>query len=181
MYDYNRELVHPDINVLQWISDWFRELLRSWVNNSDVVKYSDVILFAIAIMMLMAIIWFLYRRKPALFVSSSKLSMPYEVLEDTIYGIDFEEAIKLAEAKKNYEEVIRLLYLQTLSKLSNEERINWQPYKTPTQYIYEVRDNSFRNLTHIFLRVRYGNYKAGEELVETMRCLQFEVEKGGRS
>ena len=38
----------------------------------------------------------------------------------------------------DYREAVRLLYLQTLKQLSDGKRIDWQLYKTPTQYIYEV-------------------------------------------
>ena len=49
--------------------------------------------------------------------------------------------------------------LQTLKRLSDEKRIDWQPYKTPAQYINEVRMPVFRQLTNHFLRVRYGNFE----------------------
>ena len=70
-------------------------------------------------------------------------------------------------------------YLQTLKQLSDGKRIDWQLYKTPTQYIYEVRLPAFRQMTSHFLRVRYGNFEATETLFHAMRDLQKEVEKGG--
>lgn len=73
----------------------------------------------------------------------------------------------------------RLLYLQTLKQLSDEKRIDWQLYKTPTQYVYEVRMPAFRQLTNHFLRVRYGNFEATEALFHVMQSLQEEVKKGG--
>lgn len=76
-------------------------------------------------------------------------------------------------------EAVRLLYLQTLKQLSDEKRIDWQLYKTPTQYVYEVRMPAFRQLTNHFLRVRYGNFEATEALFHVMQSLQEEVKKGG--
>ena len=78
-------------------------------------------------------------------------------------------------------EAVRLLYFQTLKQLSDAGRIEWQPYKTPTQYLYEVRLPAFRQLTNHFLQVRYGNFEATEELFRTMRALQEEIEEGGVS
>ena len=49
------------------------------------------------------------------------------------------------------------------------------------QYINEVRLPAFRQLTNHFLRVRYGNFEATEELFRTMQTLQEEIEKGGVS
>ena len=66
-----------------------------------------------------------------------------------------------------------------MKRLSDEKRIDWQPYKTPTQYINEVRIPVFRQLTNHFLRVRYGNFEGTEELFNSMKSLQEEIGKGG--
>ena len=39
----------------------------------------------------------------------------------------------------------------------------------------------FRQLTNHFLRVRYGNFEATEELFNSMKSLQEEIGKGGVS
>ena len=97
-------------------------------------------------------------------MASHKNALSYTVEEDTIYGVDFPGGIAEALSRQNYREAVRLLYLQTLKQLSDAERIDWQLYKTPTQYINEVRLPAFRQLTNHFLRVRYGNFEATEEL-----------------
>ena len=107
---------------------------------------------------------------------SRKNALPYAVEEDTIYGVDFARGIADALSRSDYREAVRLLYLQTLKQLSDEKRIDWQLYKTPTQYVYEVRMPAFRQLTNHFLRVRYGNFEA---LFHVMQSLQEEVKKGG--
>ena len=84
-----------------------------------------------------------------------------------------------ALSRSDYREAVRLLYLQTLKQLSDEKCIDWQLYKTPTQYVYEVRMPAFRQLTNHFLRVRYGNFEATEALFHVMQSLQEEVKKGG--
>lgn len=130
---------------------------------------------------LLLIVWFVYRKRPELFMVSHKNALPYTVEEDTIYGVDFPGGIAEALSRQNYREAVRLLYLQTLKQLSDAERIDWQLYKTPTQYINEVRLPAFRQLTNHFLRVRYGNFEATEELFRTMQTLQEEIGKGGVS
>ena len=92
----------------------------------------------------------------------------------------FREGLREALSRQNYREAVRLLYLQTLKQLSDAERIDWQLYKTPTQYINEVRLPAFRQLTNHFLRVRYGNFEATEELFRIMQTLQEEIEKRRR-
>ena len=81
---------------------------------------------------------------------SPKNALPYTVGEDTIYGVDFPGGIAEALSRRDYREAVRLLYLQTLKQLSDAERIDWQLYKTPTQYLNEVRLPAFRQLTNHF-------------------------------
>lgn len=178
-YDYNRELIAPDINIFEWLNRWFGEVLRKIFGSRFAEDYSEIILIVIAILILLLIGWFVYKKRPELFMLSRKNALPYTVEEDTIYGVDFEKGIADALSRHDYREASRLLYLQTLKHLSDEERIDWQLYKTPTQYVYEVRLPAFRQLTNHFLRVRYGNFEATETLFHDMQSLQEEVKKGG--
>lgn len=178
-YAYNRELIAPEVNILGWINNWFGEILRKIFGSNFADQYSELILICIAILLLCLIIWFVYKKNPGLFMVSSKSALPYTVEEDTIYGVDFPGGIADALSRQDYREAVRLLYLQTLKQLSDAERIDWQLYKTPTQYLYEVRLPAFRQLTNHFLRVRYGNFEATEALFHTMQSLQEEIKKGG--
>lgn len=178
-YDYNRELITPEINLFEWINRQFGEFLRKIFGSRFAEQYSGIILICIAIIILLLIIWFVYRKRPELFMRSRTSALSYTVEEDTIYGVDFPEGIADALSRQDYREAVRLLYLQTLKQLSDAERIDWQLYKTPTQYLYEVRSQAFRQLTHHFLRVRYGNFEATEELFREMQALQEEIGKGG--
>ena len=178
-FAYSRELIAPEINVLEWFSRWFGKLLDKIFGNTLVAEYSEVVLICIAVLILVLVIWFVYKKRPELFMRSRKSTLPYTVGGDTIYGVDFAEGIADALVRTDYREAVRLLYLQTLKQLSDGKRIDWQLYKTPTQYIYEVRLPAFRQMTNHFLRVRYGNFEATETLFHAMRDLQKEVEKGG--
>lgn len=176
-YSYNRELITPEINFFEWIGKQFGELLRKIFGSRFAEEYSGVVLICIAIIILLLIIWFVYRKRPELFMSSRQNTLPYTVGEDTIYGVDFSGGIADAISRRDYREAVRLLYLQTLKRLSDAERIDWQLYKTPTQYLNEVRLPAFRQLTNHFLRVRYGNFEATEELFHMMQSLQEDIEK----
>ena len=155
-YDYNRELQTPEVDL--------------------------IVLAGLFILIVLLLIWFLYKKRPELFMRSGK-KLAYHVEEDTIYGIDFEKEISTAMLRNEYREAVRLLYLQTLKQLSDAEKIDWQPYKTPTEYTYELKSNAlrtpFRELTNRFLRVRY--FEATEALFHEMQTLQREIVKGGMS
>ena len=180
-YNYNRELIAPEINLFEWINRQFGEFLREIFGSRFADEYSELILVCMAILLLLLIVWFVYKKRPELFMRSGKRTLPYTVEEDTIYGVDFPEGINEALSQGNYREAVRLLYLQALKQLSDAGRIEWQPYKTPTQYLCEVRLPAFRQLTNHFLQVRYGNFEATEELFREMRALQEEIEEGGVS
>lgn len=178
-YDYNRELIAPEINLFEWIYMQIVKLLSKLFGNRFAEDYSEIILLSLGIIILLLIIWFVYKKRPGIFMRTRKSKLSYTIEEDTIYGVDFGKGIAEALFGGNYREAVRLLYLQTLKQLSDEERIDWQPYKTPTQYIYEVKTPAFRQLTTHFLKVRYGNFEATESLFYTMQALQAEIREGG--
>lgn len=127
--------------------------------------------------------WLLWIKRFSLFYGKSHdEALDYEVVEDTIYGVDFDADLREALANKDYRQAVRLLYLQTLLYLQNAGQIDWQPSKTPTQYMRQVSQPAFSQLTGIFIQVRYGNFEASEELFQRMKALQETLmEKGGEA
>lgn len=182
-YNYNSELVTPDLDLMGWVGMWVRKFMRHIFGSQFAEEYTGIVLAGVAIVIFLLLIWFLYKKRPELFMWMRDNHLPYTIQEDTIYGIDFQSVISLALSRNDFREAIRLLYLQTLKQLSDEDRINWQPYKTPTEYIYEIKLETlrvpFRQLTNSFLRVRYGNFEATESLFVEMQACQKEIEKGG--
>lgn len=179
-YDYQRELVAPDMNMMEWLGRQLEKLLNKVFGSHISIDYPEVTFICLAIVFLLLVVWFIYRKHPGLFMRPAKKSVPYTVEEDTIYGVDFVSGIDEALKQGDYKEAVRLLYLQTLKQLSDDKRIDWQPYKTPTQYNLEVGMPAFRTLTTHFLRVRYGNFEADEELFRRMQHLQEAIGKGSR-
>lgn len=183
-YDYNRELVTPELDVWGWLSAKLGKLLSAVFGSRFAEEYTGLVLLCLTAVMLVFLLWILYKKHPELFVRLSRRSaVAYSVHEDTIYGVDFQQEIANALQRQDYREAVRLLYLQTLKQLSDAEKIDWQLYKTPTEYIYELKADSprasFRELTNRFLRVRYGNFEATAPLFQEMQALQTEIAKGG--
>lgn len=84
--------------------------------------------------------------------------------DDTIYGIDFDAAIREMEQQENYLQSIRLRYLRLLRRLHDARFIFWQESKTPRQYTEELALADFSEVTHIFIKIRYGKYPADAQL-----------------
>lgn len=185
-YAYDRELVTPEFNFWEWLwirfgdwLDWFFQMDPS-SGISYYVKLGCILLFVCLLGFVV------YKLNPRLFIGQEKVSSSYSVEDDNIEGIDFEADIAQALQSGAYREAMRLLYLQTLKRLRDEGRIDWQLRKTPLQYTYECTYPSFRLMTRAFMGVRYANETADASRFDEMRELQGALmtalsEKGGTS
>lgn len=172
-YDYDRELTDGSQNLLEWLSALLRDWMESAFNvlvDNDAVYYS---LIVGGVLLVLFIGWLVWRKSPAFFMRRETAeSTDYDVQADSIYGTDFDAAVGEAMSRHDYRQCVRLLYLQTLKLLSDAGRIDWQPSKTPSQYVREYGTEPFAELSGHFIRVRYGNFEATEELCRKMKSLQ---------
>lgn len=185
-YDYNRELVGTQMNLMEWVMRQIGEFLDNLFSGvSYDLKYSLYLVGALLLVLI--IVWIVNKSKPYLFRRDEKSDLDYTEVEDTIYGIDFEKEIAEAKSRKDWFETVRLIYLDTLRFLSDNGKIDWQPWKPPVQYTTELDDDTLRKMTMQFVKVRYGNYDASEENANDMEDWQRSLksafatqEKGGQ-
>jgi len=174
-YDYDRELVDGGQNLLEWfwetVTRWFFETFDTVLDN-DVVACALIIA---GVVLTGFLAWLIWKKNPRLFRRSEDAPLDYETSEDTIYGIDFDDAIARAVAGGDYRQAVRLTYLQTLKHLSDNGHIDWQPSRTPMQYMRQMDSKPFHDLTRHFIRVRYGNFEATEQLFQQMKALQSQT------
>ena len=172
-YDYDREINSGGESLLEWL----RRVINEWVfDHLDIVLSNDVtnyILIGIGVLVVLFLVFLYWQLRPKLFIRNEKGdNLTYEVQEDTIYGVNFDADIAKALRAKDYRQAVRLVYLQTLLHLQNAEVINWQPSKTPVEYLRQVNHPDFTRMSHHFIRVRYGNFEATQALFEEMKELQ---------
>jgi len=183
-FDYNSQLQAPEFNLMEIILNWLSRLLSRLFGVEIASGFALGILIAFIVIVLLVIIYLIYLKRPELFLREKKTLLPYEVEEETIYGIDFEKELKTALLAGDFKTSIRILYLQTLRFFADKQWIEWQIYKTPTEYIYELKPaelkTPFRDFTNRFLQVRYGNFKATRELYDSMCDLRDQLKKGGQ-
>ncbi len=190
-FDYNAELsVSPPARrgnvLLDWLYDILSKLLELIFGRQIDVNYTRAILIVLIFLFIVLLIWMMYKKRDRWLPYFRASSVPHEVSEDTIYGVDFDADIRMAVSQGDYREAGRLIYLQTLRNLSDRELIFWELYKTPTQYLYELKKEdlrtSFRSLTNHFLQIRYGNFQATPYTFEQMSALRDSIlKKGGQS
>lgn len=177
-YDYAREMVQSDFSLSEWLAERIDRMLGNMFGGGFYEDHRTLIWTATAIVFIAIAALFVYRKRPALFGRDGKAATDYDVTEDTIYGIDFEAATDEAMRRNDYREAVRLAYLHCLKLLADNGHIVWQPWKTPAQYATEMRSASFDALSAHFMRVRYGNFAATEELALEMRRLTAETMAG---
>ena len=171
-YGYDREMMSYHKSLTEWLTEQIDNFLRNIFGSDFYQTYGDTLWIVLGLVVLLVVSLFAVLRCRGVFGGSGRQDMEYEVTADTIYGVDFEQAIAQALARKDYRDTLRLLYLQTLKQLSDHHHIQWQPFKTPTQYAYEYPNADFRKMTNLFIRVRYGNFEATELMVNEMRSYQ---------
>ncbi|MDR3269735.1 MAG: DUF4129 domain-containing protein [Tannerella sp.] len=183
-FDYNSQLRDPEVDLIEMLTRWLSRYLDRFFGaemTGSITAWFLVAFFALAVGLA---VYFVYKKRPELFTREKKNPLPYGIEEENIYGIDFEKELAAALAAGDFRMAIRVLYLQTLRFIADKQWIDWQIYKTPTEYTYELKPvalkASFRDFTNRFLQVRYGNFKATREWFDTMRRLQDELRKGGK-
>jgi len=182
-FDYNSQLGVPEFNPIEMIVRWITRMLSRFFDYGTAEGIARWVLVAVFILIVLLVIYFIYKKRPELFLRERKSLLPYEIAEENIYRIDFEKDMAAALAIGDFRASIRILYLQTIRYLADKQWIDWQIYKTPTEYIYELKQAglkpTFRDFTNRFLQVRYGNFKATRELYDAMCHLRDELRKGG--
>lgn len=175
-YAYERELVPSQKSLSEWILGQIERFMETVFGSSFYHVHASTIWITVAVVAFLAIGYFLFRHHPELFIRSNKIPpVRYEITDDNIYGVDFQIEIDKAMERKDYREVLRLIYLQTLRMLSDNHLLDWQPFKTPTQYVYEWRNADFKQMTNLFIRIRYGNFEASYAMTVQMGSLQKAV------
>ncbi|WP_424035300.1 DUF4129 domain-containing protein [Prevotella melaninogenica] len=178
-YNYARELQAPELDWWDWLMSKIGEFLSDLFSIQGKGDFRIVIYIVIALAFIALIAFILYRYQFKLFGRAGKVTNENDE-EDNIYGVDFDAVYAKAMAQKDYYKAIRIVYLRTLRWLSDGNKISWQLYKTPTQYTREFLSVEFERMTTAFMRVRYGNYQASEELVGLLLDLESKIKKGGK-
>ena len=176
MFNYDRELLrveNDDLGLLDALTEWLREVFgRTATAATD--DSTSWIWFCIGFGVLAFGLFILFRNRKW-FLRNKRGeddTLDYVVEEDNIYGIDFDNEIAAARRESRYREAVRLVYLSTLRRLSDGERLQWLPQKTPSQYCREVNDSRFNNLTDEYIRVRFGGREATDDMVAALIALR---------
>jgi Domain of unknown function (DUF4129) len=126
---------------------------------------SLVMLLVIFVVIVIILLFALGLKPSTWFRRSTKDVADNTTTEDNtedIHSMAFESALDKAIRLKNYKLAVRILYLETLKKLSDKQLIDWKINKTNWDYVRELGNSNlkpgFRQITNSFDYVWYGNF-----------------------
>lgn len=159
--DKEKRKEQPGANITMpfFLKKWFRVLM--WT----------IIITTIAALL----IWYLAISNIRLFRKAAPPILPEKgkTMPDDIFSIHYEKEIRQAEQNQDYRMVIRLLYLQTLKLLAENNLIKYRLEKTNSEYLWQLKDSpyypDFFRLTREFDYTWYGHFAVSEEAFQTIR------------
>ena len=182
-YQYGTDTPPPDNPVARFLAYLWQKIGEFLSSDAYRTVWQYVFLAAIA-----AIVIYLLLKAEVLGSLFAKRAqqggLDYETIAENIHEINFDEAIASAVEQQNYRLAVRLLYLQTLKRLTDAELIQYKPDKTNRQYVYELAGSSqqadFEQLTRQFEFVWYGDFPVDASRFEELQT-QFRQFSGSLS
>jgi hypothetical protein len=187
--DYQYELLKPepeDFLSRLWnqLVDWFWGLFGSDQTADEV----DII---IKLLLATAFVYFIIKifgaDPTSLFKpNKKKVDLAYDVDEEAIHEINFEQEVELAKKAKNFRLLIRLYYLWVLKQAADADWVQLMQGKTNYEYLHDLKgkpiEQEFKKLSYLFDYTWYGHFDADEGLAERAKSLVDQVaeKKGGR-
>ncbi len=159
----------------QWLADFFKNLFNL---SSDTVsgKVVDILIKSLAVVLIVFVIYLIVKSimngegQWIFGKSSDKKVIHYEDIEKNIHLVDFEKLIK--ETLKSGEQrlTIRYYYLWLLKKMADKNIIEWDIEKTNSDYLYEIKDQTFKSnfeyVSYLYNYIWYGEFELDEQTFE---------------
>ena len=172
-YQYGTDAPPPDNPVARFLAYLWQKIAEFLSSDAYQNVWQYVFLAAIAALVLYLLLK--AEMLGSLFAKQAQQSdgLDYETITENIHEIDFDAAISSAVEQQNYRLAVRLLYLQTLKRLTDAELIQYKPDKTNRQYVYELvnspQQSDFEQLTRQFEFVWYGDFPVDAGRFDTLQ------------
>lgn len=163
---YDRPPPSPTVSERFWL--WFYEKFGRTTAES-IYSVLDYLIYGLVLLTVVLVISRLMKADvTALFYKPPPKSVvQYQVLNENIHELDFEQAIQEAIAQGKYRRATRLYYLKTLKMLADKGHIHWKANKTNRDYAFELASTPlgqpFSEVTYLFDYTWYGNFPVDAE------------------
>jgi hypothetical protein len=130
------------------------------------------------------LIWFLSTMDVSVFRKNpKKISDPNEdEIPENIFEIDFDKAINTAVNGGNFRLAVRLLYLQLLKELSENDIIHYNPQRPNSEYVMQLYGTKyyqpFFSITRNFEYAWYGGFHVSPLAYEKIRAEVSGIKSG---
>ena len=149
---------------------WLAYLIERLFRGATTTNLGRLIMYIVGGVLLVWIILTLLKVNAfKIFFTGAKVDKPkgYEILNENIHEMDFDQLIKDAVAKNDFRVATRLVFLYALKLLADRHLINWSPGKTNHEYVSELEREDlkpdFNDLSIYFDYAWYGNFKVSSE------------------
>lgn len=172
--DFNYDIHHAGgTSLLSRIWTWIKGLLTQLFYWRGTNPAGKIITYVLIIGAIVYTILKMVRASPAQLLKKSESKIRYQVQEEDIHTIPFEEQVQIALENKNYKLAVRLNYLNALKHLSDANLITWIPGKSNHDYTYELSGKkvveNFIGLSRLFEYCWYGGFDVNKPLFEKSR------------
>lgn len=139
------------------------------------VNIGRIPFFALAIIIFIAaLVYFMFSNQLAFFAPANVEvnTGDKELMEENLFAMPYKDLLQKALKENNYRVAVRILYLQTLRLLSDNNYIRYQPDYTNIDYLVQLQSQSpdryrqFAVITSHYEYVWYGKFEVSKELYD---------------
>lgn len=179
--DLNYDQKPPEKTLWQRFREWFMHLISRLFNVSGPVsaQFFTWIMYTIAGLIVISVIYFIVKslinnEGQWLFAKSpTKKIISYDDIEHNLKNVDFEKLIKDTLLSGDYRLAIRYYYLWILKKMSEKSIIDWNPEKTNSDYLYEIKSDSLKSdfayVSYLYNYIWYGEFEVDTATFENAK------------
>ena len=180
--DFNYLEKKEEITFWQRLSDWFYDLIRrifNFSNISDTTRVGNIFLWAIGIALFCVAVYLIskqFLQKEGAWIfnkSEGKSNVDFDLIKKNLSDVDFEKLIQDTIKSGQNRLAIRYYYIWTLKKLSQKRKIEFNPEKTNSDYLFEIKDENtksdFKYISYLYNYIWYGEFDLSENEFESAK------------
>lgn len=162
----------------QWLADLFSRLFGI-TNNKTAMGAVVIVIRIIAVLLILFVVYLIVKAimmKEGKWIfgkNSDRRLINYDEIERNLHLVDFETLIKQSIQSGEKRLTIRYYYLWLLKKMSERQIIEWDVEKTNSDYLYEIKSETFKNefsyLSYLYNYIWYGEFELDEATFEKAR------------
>lgn len=162
----------------EWLSS-ILEKIFGFTNNKSAMNVVDILLNTLAVFIILFVVYLIVKsilNKEGKWVfgkNSDRRLINYDEIEKNLHLVDFEKLIQQSIQSGEKRLTIRYYYLWLLKKMYAKQIIEWDAEKTNSDYLYEIKNETFKNdfayLSYLYNYIWYGEFEIDEIAFEKAR------------